>query len=235
MTYSKELNERSPLRVFERSIHGGVGEGKVGVVCASAGVGKSAFLVGIALDYLMRGHQVLHIAQDQPVDRVRNYYDEIFAELARSEQLEDAAEVRVRIEQNRRIHTYQEHSFDIGGLDRTLKFLRTHTDIRPRLMILDDYDWAEGSPDDINELKRIAHDQQAELWMSVRTQRGAEHLDEHGYPKLVSSYVPFIDVVVQLKTADGAVHLTVLKDHGLERSEPVGVDLDPTTLLLVKR
>jgi len=235
MTYSKELNERSPLRVFERSIHGGVGEGKLGVVCAGPGVGKSAFMVGIALDYLMRGHQVLHIAQDQPVDRVRNYYDAIFAELARSEQLEDAADVRLKIEQNRRIHTYQEHSFDIGDLERTLSFLRTHTDIRPRLMILDDFDWTKGSTSDVEELKRIAHDQQAELWMSARSRRGAEHLDEHGYPKLVSKFVPSIDVLVQLKTADGTVHLTVLKDHGVEKPETVPVDLDPTTLLLVKR
>ena len=70
MTHSKELNERSPLRVFERSIHGGVGEGKVGVVCAGPGVGKTAFLVGIALDYLMRGHQVLHVAQGFEYDIV---------------------------------------------------------------------------------------------------------------------------------------------------------------------
>ena len=29
MTHSKELNERSPLRAFERSIHGGLGEGNL--------------------------------------------------------------------------------------------------------------------------------------------------------------------------------------------------------------
>ena len=42
--YTKEINERSPLRVFERSIHGGLGKGNLGVVMSRAGVGKTAFL-----------------------------------------------------------------------------------------------------------------------------------------------------------------------------------------------
>ncbi len=51
--YRKEVNERSPMRVFESSIHGGLGRGNVGVVVARPGVGKSALLVQLALDDLM--------------------------------------------------------------------------------------------------------------------------------------------------------------------------------------
>ena len=58
--HRKEINERSPLRVLESSIHGGLGAGKLGVVVARHGVGKTAFLVGVALDDLMRGRKVLH-------------------------------------------------------------------------------------------------------------------------------------------------------------------------------
>ena len=47
--HRKELNERSPLRVLEESIHGGLGRGNVGVIVARKGVGKTAFLVGVAL------------------------------------------------------------------------------------------------------------------------------------------------------------------------------------------
>ena len=52
--YRKELNERSPLRLLENSIHGGLGRGNLGVVVARHGVGKTAFLVGVALDDLLR-------------------------------------------------------------------------------------------------------------------------------------------------------------------------------------
>ena len=94
MSQSKELTERSPLRVLDRSIHGGLGRGNLGVACAGAGAGKSAFLVAVALDHLLAGRQVLHVALDHPVDRVRDYYDEIFSELAATEALEDVPRTR---------------------------------------------------------------------------------------------------------------------------------------------
>ena len=40
MKYGKEVNEHSPLRILEASIHGGLGQGNLGVVMARAGVGK---------------------------------------------------------------------------------------------------------------------------------------------------------------------------------------------------
>ena len=42
--HRKELNERSPIRVLEASIHGGLGSGNIGVVVARHGVGKTAKL-----------------------------------------------------------------------------------------------------------------------------------------------------------------------------------------------
>ena len=77
--HQKDLSERSPLRVLDQSIHGGLGRGNIGVVVARHGVGKTAFLVGVALDELMRGRNVLHVSLDQTAERVRAYYDEIFA------------------------------------------------------------------------------------------------------------------------------------------------------------
>ena len=37
--YSKEMNERSPLRLLEKSIRGGLGKGNLGVVMSRAGIG----------------------------------------------------------------------------------------------------------------------------------------------------------------------------------------------------
>jgi len=55
--YRKELNERNPLRLFEHSINGGLGRGNIGVVVARHGIGKTGFLVGIALYEAMRGRK----------------------------------------------------------------------------------------------------------------------------------------------------------------------------------
>src|SRR5207247_8939045 len=87
--YRKELNERNPLRLFEHSIHGGPGAGNVGVVVACHGIGKTAFLVGIALDDAMRGRKILHVSLEKTVDHMRVFYDEIFMYLVPHAQLED--------------------------------------------------------------------------------------------------------------------------------------------------
>ena len=95
--YGKELNERNPLRLFEHSIHGGLGRGNIGIVVARRGLGKTAFLVGIALDDAMRGRKVLHVSLDKTVDHLREFYDEIFMDLAHSAHLEDLSAERLEM------------------------------------------------------------------------------------------------------------------------------------------
>ena len=53
--YRKFLNARSPLRLLEKGLHGGLGRGNLGVVLAGHGVGKTSFLVCVGLDELLRG------------------------------------------------------------------------------------------------------------------------------------------------------------------------------------
>ncbi len=235
MTRSRELSERSPLRIFERSLHGGLGAGELGVVCSSPGVGKSAFLVGVALDHLLRGEEVLHIAQDQPLDRIEDYYAEIFAELVRHENLEDADEARQRIARKRHIQSYQGGSFSVASLEQTLHLLRQQAGLRPALMILDGYHWARGSEEELARLKRIAAGMGTPLWMSARTPRGWQRSPSETYPQVLAPYVELLDVLVQLRTADGTVHLELLKDRAHPHPEPPAVELDPTTLLLMVR
>src|ERR1041385_8555571 len=122
--YRKELNESNPLRLFENSIHGGLGRGNVGVVVARHGIGKTAFLVGIALDEAMRGRKALHVSLDKTVDHVREFYDEIFMDLAHSSNLEDIATARLDMERHRMIHTYAGKSFTVDKLRHSIAFLK---------------------------------------------------------------------------------------------------------------
>src|SRR4029434_10450039 len=104
--YRKEYGETSPMRIFERSLHGGLGRGNVGAIVAPAGVGKTALLVQIALDDLMRDRRVLHISHEHPVDRVRAFYDEIFYDMALATQLGEPHAVRLELERNRLIYSH---------------------------------------------------------------------------------------------------------------------------------
>src|SRR5436190_7396471 len=94
----KELSHRSPLRLFERSVHGGLGRGNIGVVASRTGVGKTAFLTCLALDDLLRDRRVLHVTTSHTVDHVRAFYDEMFADLAREAHLEETVVALDKIE-----------------------------------------------------------------------------------------------------------------------------------------
>src|ERR671930_499787 len=124
--YRKEPNKRNPLRLFDHSIHGGLGAGNIGVVVARHGIGKTACLVGIALDDAMRGRKVLHVSLDKTVDHIREYYDEIFMDLAHSAHLEDLASERSEMERTRRIHTYAGKSFTVQNFRHSIKFLQDY-------------------------------------------------------------------------------------------------------------
>jgi hypothetical protein len=231
--YRKELNERSPLRVFEQSIHGGLGPGNIGVAVGRRGVGKTAFLVGVALDDLMRGRKVLHVALDQSVEKVREYYDEIFADLARSSGLENAGLERLEMERNRNIHSYLGGTFSVERLRDAIDFMREHAHFVPLAIMIDGYDFEKATTESLGDLRGVASGLGAEMWMTAVTHRESP-LNEHGVPEPVAHVEDSLGVIVSLKHDGRAVHLRLLKDHESPTVSDTPVALDPTTMLLIR-
>ena len=54
-----ELIKRSPLRILEKSIHGGLGPGNLGILASRKGIGKTACLVHIGIDKLFQDKPVM--------------------------------------------------------------------------------------------------------------------------------------------------------------------------------
>src|SRR5213594_2634972 len=210
--YRKELNERNPLRLFEHSIHGGVGPGNIGVVVARHGIGKTAFLVGIALDDAIRGRKVLHVSLDKTVDHMREFYDEIFMDLAHSAGLEDLATARLEMERHRMIHTYAGGTFTADKLRHSVQFLKEVAHFDPACLILQGFAFGKATLADIEALRQLAAEFKVELWMSALTHRGVAS-DDRGIPEPLAKLAPAIAVIVQMADDDGIVKLSLLKDH----------------------
>lgn len=230
----EELSSKSPLRVLDRSLDGGLGPGNLGVVCGGAGVGKSAFLVAVALDELARGRQVLHVALDQPHSRVRAYYDEIFHELVRSEGIEHAPGVWRELEQSLRIQTYVQGTWSVTALERTVTLLRERADLDPDVVLVDGYDWLSGDERELAELKRTGRSLGSVIWLSATLGQDASSIVPGRLPEPLARFSSQIDVLLDLKADAGTVHLRLLKDHENPIPKPVALDLNPTTLLLVR-
>ena len=231
--HRKEVNERSPMRVLEASIRGGLGKGNLGVIIARHGVGKTAFLVGVALDALMRGRQVLHVSLEHTGEKVRAYYDEIFSDLAHHAHLEDVWKVRVELERNRRIHCYLGGTFAIDKLRAAIVFDREHGAFRPEAIMIDGLEFGTLGEDDVDALRAIARDLDAEMWTSAVTHRDAA-VGNGGVPDPVARLAVKFDVILRMAHDTKAVHVSLLKDHDNPAPSDLKLALDPTTMLLVK-
>lgn len=232
--YSKELNERNPLRLFEHSIHGGVGPGNIGVVVARHGLGKTAFLVGIAIDDAIRGRNVLHVTLDKTVDHIREFYDEIFMDLAHSANLEDLATARLDMERHRMIHTYTGGKFTTDKLRHSVLFLKDVAHFAPACLIIEGFAFEQATLADIETLRQLAAEFNVELWMSAVTHRGVAS-DALGIPEPLTKLTSAIAVIVQMTDDGGTVKLSLLKDHDNPNVAKLTLALDPSTMLLVKK
>ncbi|MBN1824997.1 MAG: hypothetical protein JW958_01945 [Candidatus Eisenbacteria bacterium] len=229
--YRKEVHQRSPLRIFEGSARGGLGRGNLGAVISRAGVGKSAFLVNVALDELMADRRVLHVAAGSPLDRVRNFYDKTFNELLRSACVTDTAFLRLSMERNRHIHCFAPGSFRTGSLYDEALSLRDHADFRPDLIILDDFPFESAVERDMEDLRRLATEFQAEAWLAALSHRH-ETPPDGGVHDPTQAFDAYLSVKLFLEPAGDRVKLRVLKDHENPDPAALTVDLDPSTLLI---
>jgi hypothetical protein len=221
--FRKEVNAHSPLRILEQSIHGGLGKGNLGVVMARAGVGKTACLVQIALDDLMRERKVLHVTLEHTIDHVQSWYDALFDDLAIYNDLDHTEEVRQMIARNRVIHSFADHDLWPARLDKLAALLREHMHFQPSAILVDGYPWERHSLAEnaamIGALKSYAVMCDAELWMSAQTHRRTSGVHPTRVPPPCDAVVDLTDVVIFLEPNGNAVSVRLLKDH--ERVEAV--------------
>jgi archaellum biogenesis ATPase FlaH len=240
--YRKEVNERSPMRVFEKSIHGGLGRGNVGVVAARNGVGKTPLLVQIALDDLMRDRRVLHISHEHAVDHVRAYYDEIFHDLAVVSKLDNTESVKLDVERHRLIFSHLSHATTAppslrGGRSSVAKILETVTFARetahftPDVLVIDHFDLEHAAPDAVAALRELARAQNVELWLSALSDAMPKTPGE--LPAPLQRFAAELSVVVFLKPERDIVRLRLLKDHENDDLTDLHLRLDPHTMRVV--
>jgi len=227
--YRKFLNARSPLRLLEKGLQGGLGPGNLGVVIAGHGVGKTSFLVGVALDELLRSGRVLHVSMAHTVTHIRDHYDTVFEELAATTHLEDGARVHVEVDHGRSIRVYPRNSLTTAKLREAVK-IETEAGGPPSLVVIEGLDFETTSREDFLDLKALAKDLAAEIWLS------ASSSDEkiEAPPASIERMGDLVSVVLALEPGGETVVLRALKDHDNPDLSDLHVALDPRTLLLIR-
>jgi hypothetical protein len=232
MNNRESLVSRSPLRALEASMKASLGKGQLGIVMARHGAGKTPFLVGVALDALIQGAKVLHVSLDMKAEHIRDFYDLIFGELAKAAKLEHEADLHLSMERNRRIHAYLRGSFQLDKLASAMEFMSEHASFSPDLLVVDEYDFSQGSNEEVQGLLKLAAKTDAQLWMTAVRHRDEPVTDDDGIPAPVADYKQYAEIVLDLQTGPDGVKISLLKPKRSVEEKLLPVVLDPTTMLM---
>jgi hypothetical protein len=220
---------QSPLRILDRELRGGLGKGHLGLIVAPAGVGKSACLVQLGLDALLRQRSVLHVAVGQSVEHVSARYDALFDELAGRVDLADRGGVRESIAHRRLIWSSVEGAFGARALEEALAAFQAHLERGPASVLIDGFDW--GAPDaaaTAGVVKASAARIGAEVWMTAPDAPGPRRAGR--FADLPEDCAALVDVAILLRPHGRHARLTLVKDFERASAADVPLVLEGGTL-----
>jgi KaiC/GvpD/RAD55 family RecA-like ATPase len=200
-------------------------------VLARAGVGKTAFLVQLALYSLLRGKKVLHVSLSDPVDKVNVWYSELFRRIASDEEGVNGATFLEPLLPNRFIMNFRLEGFSLPKLEERLNDLSQQGIFSPSIIIIDGLNFEESRKAEIYGLKDLVAKNGMQAWFTVQTHRHEERKDN----LFTVSFAPFadlFDVVLELRSQHADVYITVLKGGKTGGESAL---LDPTTMLIRDR
>ncbi len=228
----KDFMRVSPLRVLDKSSSKELGQGRLGVLIARAGVGKTACLIHIAFDRIFRGGKLIHISVGEGPEKVSCYYNVIFYDLVKALEIKEEDEFRLLMERNRMILAYLKKSFSISRLRANLESLRKNLKYHPDTLIVDGLDFENTERGIFEGLKDIANEFQTEIWLSALSHRHKAEVNEKGIPFPCDKLDDLFSVIIQLMPDANGVCLKLLKDHDKIVKDDMGVRLDPNTFLV---
>jgi KaiC/GvpD/RAD55 family RecA-like ATPase len=225
-----ELIARSPVRIFEKSIGGGLKAGETGLISSPSGIGKTSVLVQIALDYLLRDKKVIHVSFTQHADYVTSWYENIFAEFIKKKNLEGERDVKDEIVKNRVHMNFNQDGQSVEMILRSLRAMVKDGGFAAEALIVDGLDFARVDSDQITQIKAFAKEVGLTVWYSCTVTPDA--YDKHGVPNVIAGYLDDIDVVMVLEPLADHIKLSVSKDRGTFSPAVEPLKLDPKTLLM---
>lgn len=230
---TEERLAAAPAAMIRRALGNALKPGELGVVLARAGVGKTACLTHIALDYLLHSQQVLHVCIDELPEKIKLWYQELIKNLgAAAGNREPAPRMLQQLESSRFIMAFLHHTFNPGKLDQNVQNLSDQVGFKPALIVLDGLDFERTSRPQVEALKRLARHSQAALWLSCRTHRHIDIINDHGIPYPCHEYDDLFDAILALEPEPHHIRITVLKHYDRYAPPYPAVALSPRTYLL---
>src|SRR3989339_55026 len=223
----KELNNKSPLRILEKTTQGGLGKGNLGVFAARRGMGKTACLVHFALDALLQGRKVLHLSFAENAEHILSWYESLFNEMKKAYTLESASDIHDEIEAHRLILNFTDRHLSYPSLKAKVQTFIKSLSFAPQVIIVDGYDFENAGKELMNHFKQLAVEMDSEIWVSFPLHGKAITSRKPGkLPSPLDTFNGLFSVVILLDSEKERVMLRLLRDHERECVEDTHLRLN---------
>ncbi len=231
----EEIILNNPLRALGLEDKAGDDSKKMGLVMARAGLGKTAVLVQIALDFMMRGNKVLHVSIGETVDKARNWYDDIFSLTTAGMDDGNLQEIELETMQNRMIMTFKESSFDLATLEERLDDLVKQDVYKPECLIIDGFDFSVNAAEAMNGFEQFMDGHGLKMiWLSAVSHRGDDRVSESGVPAPCHEVDDRFGTVLLINPDNDSITLDIVKCDACEIDASAKLSFDPSTMLIKK-
>ncbi|MBT6339613.1 MAG: hypothetical protein HOJ48_10005 [Desulfobacula sp.] len=208
-------------------------QGRFGAVLSRAGVGKTSFLVQIALTQLLKDEKILHISLDDPIEKINLRYSEGYTNLVDSIGYVDpqkAVRLWEDINLNKVGISYNESTFDSEKIRDYLKSFKKADLALPCIMIIDGLNFDKDVSGILEELENLNHEFSIFIWFSMKSHR-EEKLSPEGYPIQLDTHKEKFDKAIFLQPVEDKIEAVILKDG--DRTDQ-RYRLNPATMMIVE-
>lgn len=225
--FKKDLILRNPLRTLGREGEEILAAGRFGAVLAPAGVGKTAFIVQLALNAMLQEKNVLHISLDEPVTKVSLWYEKLFQDLTGRSKWSKLDGVLEDLLPHRFIMTFKVEGFTVPKLEERLTDLTAQNIFHPEMVLIDGFPFGGASRERLMALKLLAGRLGVCAWFTVHTHRHETPTPE-GLPSALAESGDLFDVILKLEPRGADIAIEPLRG-----TAAVGdLRLDPATMLI---
>lgn len=228
----EQLIKRSPIRVFDETLDGGLGIGHLGVLTARKGVGKTASLVHIATDKLLRGQNVLHISFADDPKHIVTWYEQVFREVAKAYKLENEMDVHDEIIRRRLILHFKQSNVPFNEIESNYEQIKAGFPGDPQVIVVDGFPFEKADPEQLARWQEFAQKNHVAVWFSATLHREKLDLDENDIPAPVNKFKDLLEVIIMLKPKHDYIEFNLLKSHQNGNGKKIQLKLDPKTLLI---
>ncbi|MCL2602136.1 MAG: AAA family ATPase [Treponema sp.] len=233
-----ELVQRSPIRVLDKAIHGGLKSGELGVIAAPSGIGKTSVLVQLALDKLVQDKKVIHISFNRQTDYVLVWYQDIFNAFIKKRNLQNEKDVKDDIEKNKVLMKFNQEGLSVEQILKSIRALIKDGGFNADALIIDGLDFSKITESHVATLKTFATEMGVSMWFSCTVKNGSpseKPYDKRNIPLVIKDYAEKFAVILVMEPKQDNITMTVSKDRDSNIPEDLALKLDPKTLLILEQ